>query len=418
MPHTEPSRAMNRQDRRVVIIGELPFFADSNQALRRTIEAYLEVGCEVVYITSASVQDVGMKDPRFRIVSVDRVYRGFARVLVPRARDQREKVTQTFPLSSSSIQPVTSVIEQVAKLVWFTALVAAPAYREARAANTRLVYGYEVFGAPIARLVGALTRTPSVGRFQGTVLHWAGACGAPLYSLGIRLGPRRVVMTNDGTYGDWVLVRRGRDLRRCLFIHNGVDPREKLHQHALPVGFRANTDVTWASRQVDWKRPDIAVEAWARYVQADHDAWMGAGAPRLWMFGDGPLTHETRRYAEALGVASQVEIVGSTDYLIVQRAIVESRCVLSTNDFSNITNTVLTAMYHRVPVVARDWGQLASLAPGVAWTVPPDESPAFSVADTLGRCLASRALPRPFLRGISWTERMAREVEFTLECSF
>lgn len=399
---------------RIVIVGELSLSAAGNQVLRRTIEAYLAIGCEVVYVTSAPIHSLAIEHPKLRVVSVDRIYRRLPNRLFSRRR-VRSEPAQALPLASSSIQPMTSVIRQLVKLAWFVAVTTIPAYRETRRRNTRLVYGYEVFGGPVARLVAGLARTPAVGRFQGTPLHWSRKW-APLYSLGIRLGPRKVVMSNDGTYGDLVLARSNRGHESCLFLPDGVDETpDDSPQAALPHGFREKTDVAWASRQVDWKRPDIAVKAWANYIHDHREAWVDAGAPRLWMFGGGPLTDEVRRYASALGISDQIEIVGSAEYQVVQRSILASRCLLSTNDFSNLTNSVLAAMYHRVPVVARDWGQLASLAPDVVWTVTSHDCADSSVADMLEQCLASpNTCAPPFTAGLSWPQRMARELAFTL----
>jgi hypothetical protein len=133
------------------------------------------------------------------------------------------------------------------------------------------------------------------------------------------------------------------------------------------------------------------------------------------MFGGGHLAEASRAYAERLGICDHVEVTGSMPYSVVRRSILDSRAVVSTNDFSNLTNTVLTAMYYRIPVIVRDWGQVEALAPGVPWTsseVGPEA--AADVANVIARCLVAHHRAPPFRAGHLWAERMARELTFTL----
>lgn len=410
----------------VLVIGQLPMRADWNQDLARTIDAYLRAGFRVTYVTSADDSDVTVAHPGFRQISVGALYkmralRRLARIFV--RRDTRAEVRGLgpveFPLSTTPLMPWDSVPVQIAKLLWFACLTFPPAFLLALRERPALLYGYEVFGAPVARLVEALLAVPSVGRFQGMIyLQTAGARKAPLHAAGLRFGPRKAITTNDGTHGDDMLRRHGnRTDRDILFLTDGIDDAAHVETERPFPEFRAGVDVAWANRQYDFKRPDVAIGAWAHFVTRHRQVWEDAGRPRLWMFGEGPLIDPSRRYAAKLGVDDSVVVAGPVRHGVAQATLLAARAVLATNDFSNLTHSVLFALFHGVPVVVRDWGQIEDVCPGVAYATDELEEPTTALADLLARCLSEPREARPRCARLqSWPERMETEFAF-LEAS-
>src|SRR3954447_6268778 len=156
------SRPRGGRRPRILVIGELPMFPWGNQIISRTFQAYLDHGFEIVYVTVARPEEISFRHPAFRFVSLHGAYRLLGsgpRLRGVLGRLRRGAAAEVrYPLKSSDIQPLTSRVAQIVALAWFAAVVALPALFFALRRRTVLIYGYEVFGGPIARALELLTR--------------------------------------------------------------------------------------------------------------------------------------------------------------------------------------------------------------------------------------------------------------------
>lgn len=119
-----------------------------------------------------------------------------------------------------------------AKIIWWfyfqiTALIKAQWLNAKHKVD--LVYGYEIYGVPVAKVLSKLWRVPMVLRFQGTSfgVGWVNRRFRKIraweHLVGLRIPADLVIMTNDGTQGDRVLKQLGVDMGRVRFWMNGVD---------------------------------------------------------------------------------------------------------------------------------------------------------------------------------------------------
>jgi glycosyltransferase involved in cell wall biosynthesis len=121
-------------------------------------------------------------------------------------------------------------------------------------------------------------------------------------------------------------------------IHNGIDadafarPRRVVPGRILVVG-----------RLAPQKRPDVAVQAFARVRQKDPEA-------RLDLVAHGPLEEETRALIGELGLSDHVRLLARD--ADVPELLAEAACFLLTSDYEGFPYTVLEAMAAGVPVVS------------------------------------------------------------------
>ncbi len=232
-----------------------------------------------------------------------------------------------------------------------------------------VVYGYEVFGAPVAVAIGRALRIPSVTRFQGTLLGaWADDPARMrrfrTHVAALRSPSDLVVMADDGTLGDVVLRRLGVDPRRVRFWMNGVVKADveaaqaRLDESPTRVPrfptLGTRLSLLTASRLVDWKRVDRALEVLSR-LPADVPPW------ELSIAGDGPERAALQEMASRLGLADRVTFLGPIPHDEVMDRLVRADAYLSLYDLSNLSNGVLEATVAGVPTFALDVGGTSHL---------------------------------------------------------
>ncbi|MEM4675391.1 MAG: glycosyltransferase [Nitrososphaerota archaeon] len=133
-----------------------------------------------------------------------------------------------------------------------------------------VIYGYEIYGVPVARVLSKMWNVPMVARFQGTSfgVGWIGKRFRHLraweHFIGLRIPADLVIMTNDGTQGNKVLEELGVNMAKVRFWMNGVDwelflniPKPLEAKYTLNLG---NKHVLMCiSRLVSWKRVDRSI---------------------------------------------------------------------------------------------------------------------------------------------------------------
>ena len=211
-----------------------------------------------------------------------------------------------------------------------------------------MVYGYEIDGVPVAKLLSKMWGVPVVARFQGTSLG-VGWMKRQLWKvrawnhvLGLRIPVDLVIMTNDGTQGDRVLESLNVNMERVRFWMNGVDwdlfkslPEKAEARNHLRVN--AQRVLLTLSRLVQWKRVDRAIQALPEVVRLFPDTV-------LIIVGDGPERERLEQLARDLGVHDHVRFEGAVPHKEIPKYLAAADIFLSFYDWSNVGNPLLEAM--------------------------------------------------------------------------
>lgn len=237
-----------------------------------------------------------------------------------------------------------------AKIIWwlyfqFVAFVKARCL--ARKHKFDIVYVYEVFGIPVAKVLSKLWHIPIVSRFQGTIL--AQAMKMPFWKIrawehvvGLRMPVDQVIMTNDGTQGDRILRKLGVNMDKVKFWMNGIDltafakiPEKQEAKKILNVNNK-NVLLT-VSRLVSWKRVERSISALSDIIKDFPDTV-------LIVIGDGPKNDELRQLVYALKVERHVRFIGAVPHEEISKYFAAADIFLSFYDLSNVGNPLLEAM--------------------------------------------------------------------------
>ena len=115
-------------------------------------------------------------------------------------------------------------------LAWYTFQWSAwPAVkRVCEGGDVDLVYGYEIYGTPVAAKAAADFDLPCVARYQGTLMSVRqnmAMAGTRFWKhiRALRSPADVVIMTNDGTEGERYLIENGVSAERIRFWMNGAD---------------------------------------------------------------------------------------------------------------------------------------------------------------------------------------------------
>jgi len=211
-----------------------------------------------------------------------------------------------------------------------------------------VVYGYEIYGTPVAKLLSKIWGVPMVSRFQGTIfgVRWDNKIFRNLIAwehfLGLRVPADLIIMTNDGTQGDKVLLELGIDMHRVRFWMNGVSwdyfrilPAQAEAKESLGIG--AKNVLLTLSRLVSWKRVERSIRALPNII-CDFPNTL------LFIVGDGPERESLKKLAQDLGVADHVCFAGAIPYNEIAKYFVAADIFLSFYDCSNVGNPLLEAM--------------------------------------------------------------------------
>jgi len=314
----------------VLIISALDYWSmgegKGGPALYKTLTGYAERGWKVYFITGNRPQDVS--DNLHKNIHVIRFDAPWLKRLI-----QIKK------------------IGFFAKILWWV-YFQVMAFIKARKLRTKekfdVIYGYEIDGVPVAKLLSTLWRVPVVARFQGTSLgvDWMKRklwrLRAWDHVVGLRIPVDLVIMTNDGTQGDRVLKSLGVNMERVRFWINGVDwelfkslPEKAEARNYLQVNVQ-NVLLT-VSRLVRWKRVDRALQALPEIVCSFPDTI-------LLIVGDGPERQRLERLAKDLGVQNHVRFEGAVPHQEIPKYLAAADIFLSFYDWSNVGNPLLEAM--------------------------------------------------------------------------
>jgi len=161
----------------------------------------------------------------------------------------------------------------------------------------------------------------------------------------LRRPPGHIILTDDGTCGDQAMGMFGIPSSRYDFIRNGYEP-ELLK---IKPQIASPSYVLTAARLVEEKRVDRVIQI--AYILKDRHPDLG-----FIILGEGPERQRLVRLAKKLGITDKFFFKGSVSRSKVHEILSGASVVLSTQDASNLNNTVLEALVLGKPVVTLDVG--------------------------------------------------------------
>lgn len=151
--------------------------------------------------------------------------------------------------------------------------------------------------------------------------------------------------------------RRVRDLgvrSPIAVVSNGIDT-----ERFTPGGATSeliDTDgpvVLFVGRFVEGKRPQLAVEAFAKVTESNPDA-------ELYLCGEGPLREELEQRAAELGVREEVTFLGQVHYEEMPNVYRSADALVLPSRAEGVPRTIMEALSSGVPVVSSDLPQVRS----------------------------------------------------------
>src|SRR5680860_27562 len=238
-----------------------------------------------------------------------------------------------------------------AKILWwlyFQSIAFLKAQKLASRTKFDVVYGYEIYGVPVAKLLSKLWKVPMLARFQGTSfgVGWQKRrfrfLRAWNHVVGLKIPAHLVLMTNDGTQGDKVLQQLGIDMSKVRFWMNGIDwhlfdDMRQFQGAKSLLGLNDKFVLLCTSRLVSWKRVD-------RSIQALPDVVNEYSTALLVIVGDGPERKRLEHMARELGVREHVRFEGAVPHSAVLKYFAAADIFLSFYEWSNVGNPLLEAM--------------------------------------------------------------------------
>jgi glycosyltransferase involved in cell wall biosynthesis len=288
-----------------------------------------------------------------------------------------------------------------------------------------VLYGHTAYGAVAASILSRIASVPNVTRLYGTLTPYLLGLSSHypksfLERLGgylrqweevvaILMPASRYIITNDGTLGDTLFRHLKGNTDRLAFPRNGIDidweywssqPPDKSIFAELFAG--EDPVVVSAGRLIEWKRFD-------RVVDIAKQLAVRGRLCRFLILGNGDGQRDLERRIEANGLGAEVKIVNNTPHDEMPKYLRAADIVLSMQDFTNLSNTVLEAIALERPVIALDVGGTQTVVnDGQNGLLVPLCGCVDSAADAIETLIDSEGLRRNLAAGCqTWKRRHA-----------
>lgn len=290
-----------------------------------------------------------------------------------------------------------------------------------------IFYGYEIYGARVASILGKVFKKSVVTRFQGTVLDTRKKSQWKYYPhqvLGLRATAQAIIMGNDGTRGDEVLMHLGVGRDRIYFWMNGLDQniidcvpnRQEIERLKSELKIKGKKVLISVNRLAIWKRIDRIIYA---LDKLKNDYRMEDVV--LLIIGDGAERENLENLVNSYEISDSVIFVGAVSHQNIGNYFSLADIFLITNDVSNLGNPLLEALYFGCPIVTLKDGSVdAILRDGENAILVPPQRAEEELPRAVHRILTDKALAEKLRRNAkitaqekvtSWQERMRREAE-------
>ncbi|MBD7964910.1 glycosyltransferase family 4 protein [Fictibacillus norfolkensis] len=212
-----------------------------------------------------------------------------------------------------------------------------------------LIYGYEIYSTRPSKRIADKIGVPSVSRFQGTELSFY--LNEPdkfeksmPYILGTKVPTDLVIMANDGTQGDEILVRLGVDINKVRFWVNGLTDKNKYLNYKKEGNYKGILGIPedafvicTANRFVDWKRIDRIIKVVHELTKKNQNVYLVA-------IGDGPEKMALAHLVSSLNLKNNVIFTGTLEHAETIYHIANADLYITLNEGGNLGNSVLEAL--------------------------------------------------------------------------
>ncbi|MBI4203255.1 MAG: glycosyltransferase family 4 protein [Chloroflexi bacterium] len=448
---------MTVSPKHLLMVSDQDLLVAGNQVLFETIRGYVEAGWHVSFVTSqkddpnvASAEELfGPKADRvsiyrfaipFHLIRRRIIGRGWAKRISRLRRAFRRQPEEEQPFSHNGFPPPP---EEVVPFLTNAAgsggllgrlnqrLFEYHVYKTAlgtvRSRSADLVYAFETNATTVCRRLADQFHAPLCSRYQGTFLKPSLDRGSaerdyPFHLRGTKAPADLHIMSNDGTYGEEVLLRLGHSKEQVLFLVDGirkdiyhpeVDKAQVWREVGIPYTPSMRAILTLSKLGI-WKRHDRIIGAMPAILREAPDTY-------LVIAHRGEMRPLLEEYARKLGVAHRVVFVGPVPHTQVYRLLNACDVYVNCNDHSNLSHPVMEAMVCGKAVVSIDDGSLDGIIAdglnGALVGLPSirDELPAKVIRllrDDGYRAEIGRSARRFSETGLySWEQRMKVEVE-------
>jgi len=289
-----------------------------------------------------------------------------------------------------------------------------------------LFYGFEIYGARIASILGFIFRKPVITRFMGTALDinqekkWRRYY---LYHiLGLKSPSNAIVIANDGTRGKEVLQKLGVNSNKIHFWMDGLDSKDmeldqrKITEIKQKLNLEHQKVLLCVSKLKIWKRIDRAIYVLHKLIN-DY----GLENTVLVIVGDGSEMENLRKIAENYNINNKIKFVGAVSHSEIANYFSIADLFLMVSDITNLGNQLMEALYFSCPIIAlKDESTDEILKNGYnSLLVPLDQ-----IKDSLPRMayniltdkkltleLSKNAKKTAKNKILSWRERMEKEIQ-------
>lgn len=241
-----------------------------------------------------------------------------------------------------------------------------------------IVYGHQPEGAYAAYLVGRKFCIPNITRIYGSrlfpILNKPLQLLAEIKRVGAyKLPCARMIMTNDGTFGDVVMRHFGIPVEKSVFWRNGVDdlydPDPAYVTIRQQIGLRPEQPIVMmACRLEAWKRVDRLIQA-APYILKHHPE------VAFVILGDGGDRLRLQQMVVDLGVQPHFHFLGQVVQSEVAGYMNCADIFCSMADLSSAANPLFEAMMCGRCIIAVDTGNARELLQNgqIGCVTPPDQ---------------------------------------------
>jgi len=269
----------------------------------------------------------------------------------------------------------------------------------------KFVYGAGCNSVQVVAKVGKYFNIPSVGRLFGTYLY-------PFLNNPIALLLRfeevlafksscsRFIVTNDGTGGDEVAEHFNIPKERLCFWRNGVErpPERTLYDD--------NTRIISLARLDGWKHVERIIEAFSEVAIRNMF---------LQIVGGGPEENNLKRLVNDLDLDDKVIFYGEVSRSEALKLLSNSDIFMSTNDYSNISNSLMEAMSAGKGIIVLNSGKTSYMIDGTNGLVVEEEDLSTAITKLCNKEIRSlfgyKAKKYAADNFESWDSRIRREVK-------
>jgi glycosyltransferase involved in cell wall biosynthesis len=329
------------KDKTILFLSCLDFKEKSIQVIRKTPEAYLKSGWKVFYVVARDNSKYGNyfyeKEIFIDGIKLHRIYAPLTKIV--------------------DIIPLKKIRTIINKIRFWIAIIKIAKIANDIIKNNKIdiIYGYEYHGVlaiKLLKMLGKLDKnTKVISRFQGTYYYYY-LKNKNFFKLlanfdqkiALKFPVDLLIMTNDGTEGDWVLKKiKSPNMKNFKFWVNGVDeqklPKSEIEKLKDDLNLRDKIVLTTICRLERWKRVERGIYIIEKLVNKYKVKNL-----LYFIVGDGTEKDNLQDLVKKLNLENCIIFVGFVKNEEVKKYLNIADIFISTYDVSNVGNPLLEAI--------------------------------------------------------------------------